>query len=39
MEMEIKITMRHHFTPARVAIIIEKEKKRNQTPYTLLVGM
>ena len=44
-EMQIKITLRHHFTPVRIAIINKSTKKvfekmwRKGKPSALLVGM
>ena len=45
-EMQIKTTMRHHFTPVRMAIITKSTKQqvlvrwwRKGNPCTLLVGM
>ena len=44
-EMQIKTTMRYHFTPVRMAIINKSNKQvlermwRKRNPSTLLVGM
>ena len=39
-EMQIKTTMRYHFTPVRIAIITKSTKLwRKGNPSTLLVGM
>ena len=38
--MQIKTTMRYHFTPVRMAIINKStNNKRKRNPDTLLVGM
>ena len=42
-EMQIKVTVRYHFTPTRMALTKNTEQAsartwRNQTPHTLLVG-